>query len=479
MNSTDKIISELNQPAIRSVAKTSILTQMRVFVIGGWVRDMLLGRESKDIDFVVEGSGIEVAEQVGRLLNAKVSVFKNFGTAMVKLPEGMGIQELEFVGARRESYRSDSRNPIVEDGSLEDDQNRRDFTINAMAVAITEPQGAQIIDPFNGLSDLDAGIIRTPLSPDITFSDDPLRMLRAIRFATQLNFKIESKTFRSIEANKERIRIISAERISTELNKIILSPRPSIGFKLLETTGLLKIIFPELQALKGKETRDNRSHKDNFYHTLEVLDNLSQHSDQLYLRWAALLHDIAKAPTKRYVEGLGWTFHGHEALGARMVPRIFSRFKLPMNENMRYVQKLVELHLRPIALVEDIVTDSAVRRLLFDAGNDVDDLMTLCHADITSKNEMKVVRFHRNFEYVKIKLREIEEKDRVRNWQPPIDGIEIMKTFNIEAGREVGIIKKAIREAILEGLIPNSHEEAYQLMLNEGLRLGLTVQKND
>ncbi len=473
MEQSNHIQELLEQSFIRQIAKDAKELDIRVFVIGGWVRDMQLERDSKDMDFVVEGSGIQLAEVVAKNLDAKLTVFKNFGTAMIKLKDTNEISELEFVGARKESYRRDSRKPIVEDGSLEDDQNRRDFTINAMAIELKENQDSTIIDPFNGLEDLQNKIIRTPLDPDITFSDDPLRIMRAIRFATQLGFEIEAETFEAIKRNKDRIKIISMERITSELNKIILSDKPSHGFHLLYKCGVLDIILPELVALQGVETVGNKSHKDNFYHTLQVLDNISLHTDNLYLRWAAILHDIAKAPTKRFVKDIGWTFHGHEHMGAKMVPKIFSRLKLPMNEKMRYVQNMVRLHLRPIILVEDQVTDSAIRRLLFDASNDVDDLMTLCHADITSKNKKKVIRFHRNFEIVKEKLIELEEKDRLRNWQPPIDGEEIMRTFGIEPCKTIGDLKKLIREAILDGEIENSHTAAFDFMIEEASKIGL------
>jgi poly(A) polymerase len=467
-------ISEiLNKPNIRAIYEAANEQNVRVFVIGGWVRDFMLKRESTDMDFVVEGSGIELAKSVSTRLNAHLSVFKSFGTAMVNMNNDANEMEFEFVGARKESYRNNSRNPIVEDGTIEDDQNRRDFTINALAVELTDPQNNNIIDPFNGLEDLKNGIIRTPLDPDVTFSDDPLRIMRAIRFATQLNFKIEESTLKAIVRNRDRIKIITAERITTELNKIIMSPKPSIGFKIMFNTGLLDIIFPELSALQGVEKIGNKSHKDNFYHTLEVLDNICPYTDNLYLRWAALLHDIAKAPTKRFVKGIGWTFHGHEHAGSKMVPLIFKRFKMPMHDKMHYVQKLVKLHLRPIVLVEDSVSDSAVRRLLYEAGDDVDDLMTLCHADITSKNEKKVKRYHRNFNQVKAKLIEIEEKDKLRNWQPPIDGDAIMKIFGLEPCKTIGDLKKIVREAILEGEIENNYEAAYELMVESAAKIGL------
>ncbi len=466
----------LNEDYIRKVAETASELNLRVFIIGGWVRDMLLYRDSTDMDFVVEGSGITIAEKLAKKLNAHLAVFKNFGTAMVKFERNSETIELEFVGARKESYRRDSRKPIIEDGSLKDDQERRDFTINAMAIEITNNQTNDIIDPFNGIDDLNNRIIKTPLDPDITFSDDPLRMLRAIRFASQLNFNIESETFKAIHRNKDRLSIISTERITSELNKIILSPQPSYGFTLLLDSGILEIIFPELVALKGVEKREGKSHKDNFYHTLEVLDNISLFTNNLYLRWAALLHDIGKASTKRFVKGSGWTFHGHEFVGYKMVPQIFKKLKLPMNDKMRYVQKLVRLHLRPISLIENSVTDSAIRRLLFEASDDIEDLMTLCHADITSKNEKKVKKFHKNFEHVQQKLIELEEKDKLRNWQPPIDGEVIMETFGLAPCKAVGDIKNTIREAIIEGIIENTHDAAWQLMLEEGSKLGLKVK---
>ena len=463
----------LTNPVFEVISQVAGETDQQVFVIGGFVRDLLLKRDNKkDIDIVVLGSGIDFAHLVAARLGEDIPVkfFKNFGTAMFSY-HGWKV---EFVGARKESYRLNSRKPIVEDGTIVDDQNRRDFTINAMAIDLSPENFGALVDPFHGIQDLENKIIRTPLDPEVTFSDDPLRMMRAIRFAAQLEFEIEPVCLEAIRQNCARISIVSMERVTDELNMIVMAKTPSAGFFLLDKTGLLQIIFPEFCELKGAEIIEGKGHKDNFYHTLAVLDNVAAVSDNLWLRWAAILHDIAKPATKKFVQGTGWTFHAHEFRGAKMVPSIFTRLRLPLNEKMRYVAKLVQLHLRPIVLAEDVVTDSAVRRLLFEAGDDIDDLMMLCNADITSKNPLKVRKYIGNFEIVRRKLLEIEEKDRLRNWQPPITGEVIMSTFGIRPSKEVGVIKEAITEAILEGQIPNEYNAAYALMLSEGEKLGLT-----
>lgn len=472
--SAEALRSAIDKPVFHLVGEAADSLGRECYVVGGYVRDIMLRRPSTDVDFVTVGSGIEVASEVARRMKGShLSVFRNYGTAQVKRRS----VELEFVGARKESYHRESRNPVVEDGTLDDDIARRDFTVNAMALCVNAGRFGELIDRYNGIDDLRRGLIRTPLDPDVTFSDDPLRMMRAIRFATQLGFEIVDETFNAIRRNARRIEIISKERVADELMKIMRSPQPSRGWQLLFRSGLLKIIFPELAALRGIDVVNGVGHKDNFFHTMAVLDNVAAQTDNVWLRWAALLHDIAKPVTKRWDDKLGWTFHGHNAVGAKMVPRIFRRMKLPMNEHMKYVQKLVELHMRPIALVEEIVTDSAVRRMLFDAGDDVDDLMTLCSADITSKNQMKVERFRRNYELVKQKMVELEERDRIRNFQPPVDGIEIMQTFGLGECREVGIIKEHIKNAILDGEIPNEHEAARALMLRfAASTLGLTPQ---
>ncbi len=470
----------IDKDVFRRIAAAADELGIPAYVVGGYVRDMVMDRKSIDIDVVAIGSGIDLAQKTAEKLDIEthVNVFKNFGTAMIKYKaEEEWI--IEFVGARKESYRQDSRKPIVEDGTLEDDQNRRDFTINALAIGLNKGVFGKLIDSFNGLKDIENKIIRTPLKPGITFSDDPLRMMRAIRFATQLNFEIEENTYKAISENADRISIVSKERIMDELNKIILSPKPSIGFKLLEETGLLKLIFSEMQDLKGVETIDGKGHKDNFYHTLKVLDNLAGKSDDLWLRWAAILHDIAKPATKRFDPKTGWTFHGHEFLGAKMVPRIFRKLKLPLNDKMVFVKKMVALHLRPIILSENIVTDSAVRRLLFEGGKDIDDLMKLCEADITSKNKQKVRRYMKNFAIVRQKLIEIEEKDKIRNWQPPITGELIIETFGLKPGPAIGEIKMAIREAILDGKIRNDFDEAYEYMVEIGKSKGMEIVEKE
>ena len=463
----------LTNPIFKTISELADSTNLESYVVGGFVRDVLLKRKQikTDIDFVCVGSGINLAKEVAKKLgnNTKVKYFKNFGTAMIKHKS----ECYEFVGARKESYRANSRKPIVEDGSLQDDQKRRDFTINAMAISLNSSSFGNLVDPFNATKDLKLKTIRTPLNPDNTFSDDPLRMMRAIRFATQLNFIIEENSYNSICNNSKRISIVSKERITEELNKILLSEKPSTGLKLLFQTKLLHEFLPELVELQGVEKRGNFAHKDNFYHTLEVIDNIRRNTNNLWLIWAALLHDIAKPQTKRFEKGQGWTFHSHEFLGGKMVPRIFRKLKLPLNEKMKYVKKLVTLHLRPIVLAQDIVSDSAIRRLLFDAGDDIDDLMTLCEADITSKNPLKVAKYISNFKLVRKKLKEVEEKDHIRNWQPPIKGQEIMEIFNIQAGKEVGILKNSLKEAILEGEVENNRESALEFMKKKATEIKL------
>ena len=459
----------LTHPIFKNIADCANQLGVDAYVIGGFVRDIYLGRESKDIDIVTIGKGIELAELVHKQLgeDAHLSVFKNFGTAQVKIND----LEIEFVGARKESYNRDSRKPIVEDGTLENDQDRRDFTINALAIGISKSNFGKLLDPFNGVRDIENKILRTPLEPEVTYSDDPLRMMRAIRFSSQIGFTIEKESLEAISKNKSRISIVSKERITDELNKIILSPIPSVGFKLLFDTGLLHLIFPEMVKLYGVETINGKSHKDNFYHTLEVLDNTAKKSNNLWLRWAAILHDIAKPATKRFEPDHGWTFHGHEDKGARMVPKIFESLRLPLNEKMKYVQKLVLLHLRPIVLAKTEITDSAIRRVLFEAGDEVDDLMALCEADITTKNPNKVKRYLQNFELVREKLKELEEKDKIRNWQPPVSGEEIMEIFNLAPCKKVGDLKNALKDAILDGIIPNEREVALVFLKDKAKEL--------